>query len=339
MFSGQRPRLKPQFIMRSYLPSRRHPDYLLRATWHDYRSRCIYLVTFNKKKWVESFSKVVGRDVELTEAGAIVERVIFNLPERFPQVSVIRHCVMPDHVHLVVFVREPMEHPLGYVIGKLKAACSRLYWDVFGVEREGIFEEGFNDKIVRKQGQLERFIGYVEDNPLRLYVRRGRPEYFSRCRCVMLDGEEHSVYGNFMLLRSPVMSAVRVSSKFSPEELADRQREWEETIRCGGTLVSPFISNAEKEVRDRGVAAGASLIRIVNNGLPERYKPSGEEFNLCAEGRLLIIAPAAHRSRSETVRRDECLAMNALAEKIAAGAPELVLRNAGRDAGDGSVAP
>lgn len=289
------------------------------------------MVTFVKRRGVSDFSVVTASGLRFLDAGWLIEGEILRLGEVFPQISVLSHCVMPDHVHIVIFVRERIEKPLGFIVGKLKAACSRMYWNAFpettfAKERTGIFEDGFNDKIVRRYEQVERYIRYVEDNPLRLYLRREHPEYFDRCRCVLIDGQEHSVYGNFLLLRSPLMSAVRVSSKYTPEELAARHREWDETIRCGGTLVSPFISNAEKEVRDWGIAAGASLIRIVNNGLPERYKPSGEEFVLCSEGRLLIIAPPAHRYRRDTVRRDECLAMNDLAEMIVSGSAVLSIR-------------
>ncbi len=88
-------------------------------------------------------------------------------------------------------------------------------------------------------------------------------------------------------------------------------------MRGMGVLVSPFINPKEKEIRDEGIKRGTGIIRIVENGFPERYKPQGKEFALCSEGRLLLIAPAEYNSRKQKLRREVCLEMNSLAEFIA----------------------
>lgn len=61
-----------------------------------------------------------------------------------------------------------------------------------------------------------------------------------------------------------MMEPVRISSKFTKEELEARKAVWNEVIRECGVLVSPFISSAEKEIRDAAIANGASLILITN---------------------------------------------------------------------------
>ena len=65
------------------------------------------------------------------------------------------------------------------------------------------------------------------------------------------------------------------------------------------------------------IDAGANLIIIRNEGFEERFKPSGLEFELCSEGRLLLLAPWPDKLRRSVVTRAEALEMNALAAKIA----------------------
>ena len=79
-----------------------------------------------------------------------------------------------------------------------------------------------------------------------------------------------------------VIRAVRISRRFQPEELHDLKVCWLRTIENGGVLVSPFISVAEKRVRDYAIANDGRLILIEQNGFGPRYKPSGQYFELCA---------------------------------------------------------
>ncbi|MDE5998300.1 MAG: hypothetical protein K2G77_08850, partial [Muribaculaceae bacterium] len=58
---------------------------------------------------------------------------------------------------------------------------------------------------------------------------------------------------------------------------------------------------------------------------PDRFKPSGKDFDLCCEGRLLLIAPAEHQTRKLVLKRDMCMNGNEIAEKIAKGAFDMRL--------------
>lgn len=158
-------------------------------------------------------------------------------------------------------------------------------------------------------------VHYVKDNPRRRMIKANLKEFFGQPKLISLDGREYIIYGNFFLLKNPIFSNVRYSSKYSPLELESHYREWEETIRSNGVLVSPFIHEKEKEYRNIAIENGASLIQFTRNPIGERFKPAGKYFDLCAEGRLLLIS--TYRSgQGERITRGEALAMNALAESI-----------------------
>lgn len=80
-------------------------------------------------------------------------------------------------------------------------------------------------------------------------------------------------------------------------------------------IVSPFISEHEKKIRRKIEETGANIILIVHEEFDERYKPSLHEFNLCCEGRLLIISLGKPKSTELTY--EICTEMNELAAKIA----------------------
>ena len=92
-----------------------------RSYSHDYRSRCIYHITLRKAAGVPSFGHLCG---ELPSAGImrslqgkIIEKHIRRLPLLHPAIKLLQYCIMPDHVHLLLFVTSPLDMHLGNYIG------------------------------------------------------------------------------------------------------------------------------------------------------------------------------------------------------------------------------
>lgn len=102
------------------------------------------------------------------------------------------------------------------------------------------------------------------------------------------------------------------------DDAATRERNlalWRYTAINGGVLVSPFISADERAVRDSADNLGGKLIHITNRPFAGRDKPAGRDFELCEQGRLLILAPLT--GISGTLTRAHCLEMNRCAALIA----------------------
>lgn len=307
--------------------------HLQRAEWHDYTSRCHYLITMRSNPEIGTLSDIVAKQTRFdftarwipSIRGKIAMNAVRNINRNFPWVDVIRYAIMPDHVHIVLFVKEKTDIHLGMIIKHYKAECTRVlnyqsYTPTSPISSDMInsfFLNGYNDKIVYKENQLEAFKHYVDDNPRRYALRKEHPEYFSRCQNILIDGEHFTVYGNFNLLRHPLLTSVIVSRRDSPKDKERKERDWDEAMRGQGVFVSPFYGKSEKEIRDKAIDVGAKIIKVVPNGLSERFKPSGKDFDLCCEGRLLIIAPGLYQTRKIELNRDLCLYGNKIAEKIA----------------------
>lgn len=309
----------------------------IRCPGHDYRSRCIYHIVLNKAPGIPDFSTVIGipgdRDwrprTELTPIGKAVANAISGLKAEFPFTSVLRRCIMPDHVHIAFYVRQASDTHLGIMIKAIKNS-TRINLDM----QDSIFEEGYYDKILMKQGQLDRMLAYISDNPRRHLIRAQNPGYFHRFW--ITDGTiRYEAYGNWDLLDEELIEAVKVSRSYTPEQLIEKKRLWLRTIRNDGVLVSPYIHPDEKKVRDWSLDNGGAIIQLTNQTLPARYKPSGALFDACAEGRLLVVSVPERNGailqtadsftlqpdpfKHEKPSREHCLYMNSVAERIAAG--------------------
>ena len=88
--------------------------------------------------------------------------------------------------------------------------------------------------------------------------------------------------------------------------------------RHGVVLVSPAISPGEKMVMKAAQAAHYKVIKIVDNGFTPLSKPSGEDFDACARGDLLLISPFKHQNHRTGLTEQICYHLNALAVAIAA---------------------
>lgn len=318
--------------------SRKHKNAGVRCPGHDYRSKCIYHIVLNKAEGFPLFSEVTGSpgsldfppSVSLHPAGEIIHSAISALKSEFPFTSVLRRCIMPDHVHFALYVREATDTHLDQIITHLKRLCSEA-WESHGNPPEtDFFLSGYHDTFLSGNDQLQVLLNYISDNPRRHLIRTAAPGWFRRFR--ISDGSStYEAYGNWDLLCEPNRTPVRFSRKYSESELLDKKREWHRAILNDGILVSPFIHPTEKAVRDWGMRNGAAIIYITHKPFPDRYKPQGELFDLCAEGRLLIVHIPQSEKSMEYIKENgkppyaACQKMNAVAVEIATGLYEPVL--------------
>ena len=179
-----------------------------------------------------------------------------------------------------------------------------------------LFARGFNDKLLLREGQLQRWLDYLRDNPRRLLMKREHPDLFRVQRGLMIAGQQCSAIGNRFLLERPVRLQVQCSRSITDEQLRERQAWWLQQARSGAVLVSPCISKGEKAVMRAAFNEGLPLIVLQENGFTDLAKPNGPRMEACARGQLLLLAPWQHHNEQHLIRRDQCLALNDLARMI-----------------------
>lgn len=316
--------------MREFLHS-----YNRRCKHHDYYSRCIYMITMLKAAAIPVFSSItrnpnvkkISPIVELSPVGRIICECLDRLVADYPALKILRQIAMPDHIHFELFVTERTEQALGSMMASFKSACTTLFNEEFpqyqtAGKKASLFEPGFNDKIAFRAGAKDAFYNYIADNPRRYLVKKLCPEYFFHKLQIRVNERECGLYGNIFLLDNPVKSFVKISRKreLTPD-LEAKTREWEETIRSGGVLVSPFINPYEKEYRDMAIENGNGIILITDYRFSERKKPYKELFDQCAEGKLLIISTEEFEMPPQKMLYAHAQELNAIAAQIAALPP------------------
>lgn len=312
--------------------SRKHPNAGIRCPGHDYRSRCIYHIVLNKADGFPDFSEVVGipdnhqwpPKTALSDAGQIIFEAISNIKSNFPHTSILRRCIMPDHVHFAIFIKEKTDIHLGKIITTLKKECSNRYEERGNVPGVRFFIPDYHDTFLTGKDQLQKMLAYISDNPRRYLVRKSNPGWFRQFIIISPDGKSrYEAYGNWDLLSEFQKVAVKISRKYSDSELKSWKKLWHTTILNDGVLVSPFINPNEKKVRDWAMDNGGSLIYLTCKPFPERFKPQGKMFDLCAEGRLLIVRIPPNEQEAEYIRDNDrpcyahCQRMNDIAKEIA----------------------
>ena len=305
-----------------------------RCPWHDYHKKGTYMLTLVVEGRVPLFGELKGNAeaplgspdaprVEYSELGnTILRDEICKINQFYLQVEVWKVCIMPDHIHMIVRVKEdlPKKKHLGKVVAGFKSGCNNAYWRIFGMNeppRQGLFEEGYNDKILMHEGQLDNWKAYLDDNPRRLLLKRQNPELFTVLYGLEVADHQCQIVGNRFLLDIPDKMAVIVHRRYTDEENARLREEWLACGERGGVLVSAAISPKEKEVLREAMNRGYSIILLRENGFPKLYKPSGEAFDACSEGLLLQISPWEYHMEKKTITRAQCLELNAMAKRIA----------------------
>lgn len=227
----------------------------------------------------------------------------------------------------------------GFVPGHF---CAGLRW-----------AEGFQDTVLLHEGQLKAMITYLRDNPRRLAEKRANPALFRRVERIELplDGGRltgsFEALGNRHLLERP-LAQVQCSRRFfayrreakrgggmkiarTPDGepiIESESPEYRERLESalaaaehGAVVLSPCISDGERQIAREAMKRRLPLVALKNMGFAKLEKPAGRYFDACAEGRLLLLAPAAwpYTTQEKPMTRFDATALNRIAQWLAGG--------------------
>ena len=150
------------------LPKRKHP----RLQTFDYSENGMYFLTLCIKDKEKLLCNIVGRgvldtpSVLLTSTGKIVEKYIRSI-NNVEMVSVEKYVIMPDHIHLLLFVDNihgvsGTPRPTNSIIARTISGFKRLCNKEMG---KNIWQTSFFDHIIRNEEDYKTHWRYIEDNP------------------------------------------------------------------------------------------------------------------------------------------------------------------------------
>ena len=138
----------------------RHSRKVNRLRDFDYSAPGAYFVTFCTKDKRKCFWKTGTFSDGLSPAGEILRRCILEIPVHYPYVQVEAHTVMPNHVHLLLVIREGNQVSLSTIVGQVKQCVSTSLGG-------GLWQKSFYDHVVRDDADFQRIWMYTTYNHLK----------------------------------------------------------------------------------------------------------------------------------------------------------------------------
>ena len=284
-------------------------------------------------------------------------RALLDIQRAFPiyrpEIQVLHYCLMPDHLHMVWYVRRQMKRGIksavqGFWLAAKKIGRAYSYDPSFSSVGSTVSRENYQENSLRnalgdaayyalspiftdmpnitpmgQYRQLPATNRYVDMNPQRLATKRLKPGFFCVQDNIEIAGRIYKGVGNTKILQRTNFAPVHVHHELlnlaaggNDQPLRDYMNGCVIAARQGAVMVSPFISEKEKEVLIILLAEGHDIILLTDNGFRDYYKPSDGIFDSVEAGHVLILSPWEYDPKKRRVSRDDCVAMNKMAEEI-----------------------
>ena len=292
-------------------PMRHH-----RENGWDYKGRAIYHFTLPVEERYPLFGVLEGESAEsafvrLNLYGRRVHQMLCGLAQFYAgkgyALKVLTQKVMPDHVHLVIQVLEPLPQSIGAVVRGFKSGCTKVYKEMYMSSGENaaevhgdsedelkrsadapvhfarifagrgsIWEQNpayYHERILHAPGQLRRMIDYVKDNPRRLWIKSRNPEFFRLHRRTEAAGLSFTSMGNHFLLDWPDKQVVEMSRSATNEEVQEQLRKVLAAAHNGTVTYTAAISKGEQLIARTLREQGYLLVVLLNDGFPKEGSP------------------------------------------------------------------
>ena len=112
--------------------------------------------------------------VRLKPCGEVVRNQLQQIENRFPNVSLKDYVIMPDHIHMLLYLRKEAggaspSPTLDDVMCAFKSLTSRICKQRYGIEK--MFQRSSAEHIVRDREDYETRRKYIYENPKRWYYK------------------------------------------------------------------------------------------------------------------------------------------------------------------------
>lgn len=144
----------------------------------------MYFITLVVKDRLLSFGQVENGEVKLSEVGMTAYSCLEEIPVHYPHVSLGEFIVMPNHVHLILILKDsfpeentdvwpchgmarqfgkPIAGSVSVIINQYKSAvkrwCNKNGFEIFQ------WQSRFHDHIIRDERAFRNISKYIVNNP------------------------------------------------------------------------------------------------------------------------------------------------------------------------------
>lgn len=166
--------------MSSYDPNRHHRR-SIRLRGYDYSQPGLYFITIVTQQRICCLGAVNDGIFLPNDAGKMLETYWLALPLRYPSICMDAYQLMPNHLHGIIRILEPMVFPqatdssgknvaLGHMLGAFKSEATNAY--IRGVNEQGwppfnkkLLQRNYWEHIIRDEEEYLRICRYMANNP------------------------------------------------------------------------------------------------------------------------------------------------------------------------------
>jgi len=123
--------------------------------------------------------------------GEIVERCWHDLVAHYSNVALDQFCVMPNHVHGVIWIRgagraglillrkdaptPDRRHGLPEIVRAFKTFSARRINEARGAPGTAVWQRNYYERVIRDDRELNAIREYIQTNPLRWHLDKENP--------------------------------------------------------------------------------------------------------------------------------------------------------------------
>lgn len=264
-------------------------------------------------------------DVEYSPLGLRIHRKVEELEQRHPELKICTKVIMPDHLHLVIWMQEGFEDSVKLLAKGFSQGCSKIAREV---AHGGLVVEAQSDGAVNtnsplpmsdpyecgngahtlfsipfirtlsRRNQLERMIRYVNTNPDNAWMRRLHPDMYTIRRSQEYAGLRFDCMGKVRILDYPDRQVVALSRSLTAEQIQVEVQKALRRAERGVVTYCAAMNDGEKAVTRAIREAGYPLVVMMLDGFPPEgseaarfYHPGGVYHRACGEGKLYLMTP------------------------------------------------
>ena len=286
-------------------------EHLHRAQWMDYRQPSIYLLTLVTNNRLPVLGELIGESVKCSALGTKVAQEIERIPTYHDAtaIEIYKYVIMPDHIHVLLRVKERLPKHLGRYIYWFKVRCTEFYLAGKALQKsrflgdpanrrglnntdvndtancqdladfpasktpDFLFAPEYHDRVLTGKNQLEHMWRYIKDNPRRLALKRANKELFRIHQDTQIQDIRCTTLGNMFLAEYPIKRVIQCSRSLTQEQVDTLKEKCLIEAQNGAVHISAVISEGEKQITRALREAGYPLIVLLHEGFPKPDNP------------------------------------------------------------------
>ena len=155
-------------FMENNLPKRKHP----RLDHYDYSTAGAYFITICTQSRRCLLSRIVGRglapaEIQYTAYGQIAQEQLLLLEQRYPSLKIDQYVIMPNHIHVILLLKETAgassRPTIMDIVCAYKSLTTRQCKMVQPIDK--LFQTSFYEHVIRGRKDYDEITEYIVNNP------------------------------------------------------------------------------------------------------------------------------------------------------------------------------